>query len=78
VRLQRMYPGSKYHAAASAAIIPLPTGVTDGQLIEWTKDLLVSIFGGRDTAAELAEIAAAAAAAVAVAEASTEADPDTA
>ncbi|GAA1224321.1 transcription-repair coupling factor [Rhodoglobus aureus] len=59
VRLQRMYPGSKYHSAASAAIIPLPTGASDGQLIEWTKDLLMSIFGAKDTAAELAEIVSA-------------------
>ncbi|WP_341952660.1 transcription-repair coupling factor [Salinibacterium sp. TMP30] len=64
VRLQRMYPGSKYHAAASAAIIPLPPGANDGQLIEWTNDLLISIFGGRDTATELAELAAAEKAAV--------------
>ena len=63
VRLQRMYPGSKYHSAASAAIIPLPTGADDGALIEWTKDLLVSVFGAQDTAEELAEVALAAEAA---------------
>ncbi|WP_229820619.1 DEAD/DEAH box helicase, partial [Salinibacterium amurskyense] len=63
VRLQRMYPGSKYHSAASTAIIPLPTGVDDGALIEWTKDLLVSVFGAQDTVDELKEVALAAEAA---------------
>ncbi|MGZ0211588.1 MAG: transcription-repair coupling factor [Actinomycetales bacterium] len=63
VRLQRMYPGSKYHSAASTAIIPLPTGADDGALIEWTKDLLVSVFGAQDTVDELKEVALAAEAA---------------
>ena len=44
VRLQRMYPGAKYHAAASAAIIPLPSDPTDEQLIEWTTALMSAIF----------------------------------
>jgi transcription-repair coupling factor (superfamily II helicase) len=44
VRLQRMYPGAKYHAAAMAAIIPLPPEPTDEQLIEWTSNLLTAIF----------------------------------
>ncbi|MBH0110671.1 transcription-repair coupling factor [Salinibacterium sp. NG22] len=57
IRLQRMYPGSKYHSAASTAIIPLPTGASDGDLIDWAKELLVSVFGAQDTAAELAEVA---------------------
>jgi len=67
VRLQRMYPGAKYHAAASTAIIPLPTGADDGELIEWTNALLVSIFGAKDATAELAELALAAEAAEKVA-----------
>ncbi|MGV8876752.1 MAG: transcription-repair coupling factor [Rhodoglobus sp.] len=67
VRLQRLYPGSKYHAAAAAAIIPLPVGASDGELIDWAKALLISIFDARDTAAELAELADLAAAEVAAA-----------
>jgi transcription-repair coupling factor (superfamily II helicase) len=45
VRLQRMYPGAKYHAAAAAVLVPLPPEPTDAQLIAWTNDLLVAIFG---------------------------------
>ncbi|MBX3098456.1 MAG: transcription-repair coupling factor [Salinibacterium sp.] len=63
VRLQRMYPGARYHAAAAAVLVPLPpepgptppvTGDApastvraggDAQLIAWTNDLLVAIFG---------------------------------
>jgi len=45
VRLQRMYPGARYHAAAAAVIVPLPSEPTDAQLIEWTTQLLVAIFG---------------------------------
>ncbi|MDH6180294.1 transcription-repair coupling factor (superfamily II helicase) [Microbacteriaceae bacterium SG_E_30_P1] len=51
IRLQRMYPGAKYHAAASAAIIPLPTVPDDAHLIEWVGDLLVSIFSAEQVAA---------------------------
>ncbi|NYF10069.1 transcription-repair coupling factor (superfamily II helicase) [Leifsonia sp. AK011] len=50
IRLQRMYPGAKYHAAASAAIIPLPEKVDDTALIAWVSELLVAIF-----AAEVAQ-----------------------
>ena len=45
VRLQRMYPGAKCHAAAAAVLVPLPPEPTDAQLIAWTNDLLVAIFG---------------------------------
>ncbi|CAN5327281.1 transcription-repair coupling factor [soil metagenome] len=45
VRLQRMYPGARYHAAAAAVIVPLPPEPTDAQLIDWTTGLLVAIFG---------------------------------
>jgi transcription-repair coupling factor (superfamily II helicase) len=53
VRLQRMYPGARYLAAGAAVVVPLPPEPTDAQLIEWTGNLLVAIFG--------AEVAAAAA-----------------
>ena len=45
VRLQRMYPGAKYHAAAASVIVPLPPESGDAALIAWAHDLLVSIFG---------------------------------
>ena len=45
VRLQRMYPGSRYIAAAHAVTIPLPTEKTDAELIEWTATVLTAIFG---------------------------------
>jgi len=45
VRLQRMYPGARYHAAAAAVLVPLPPSPTDAELVAWTGDLLVSIFG---------------------------------
>jgi len=51
VRLQRMYPGARYLAAAAAVTVPMPPSPTDSQLIAWTSDLLVTIFG-----AELAEV----------------------
>ncbi|MCU1425206.1 MAG: mfd, partial [Microbacteriaceae bacterium] len=49
VRLQRMYPGSKYFAAYASVAIPMPRlngePYGDAALIEWTNQLLVSIFG---------------------------------
>ncbi|MEP6482481.1 MAG: transcription-repair coupling factor, partial [Rhodoglobus sp.] len=54
VRLQRMYPGSRYHAAAAAVLAPLPPEPSDSQLIEWTTGLLVAIFGASPDAAAAA------------------------
>jgi len=51
VRLQRMYPGARYHAAAAAVLVPLPESPTDAQLVAWTNDLLVAIFGAEVVAA---------------------------
>ena len=45
VRLQRMYPGSRYIAAAHAVTIPRPTEKTDAELIEWTATVLTAILG---------------------------------
>jgi transcription-repair coupling factor (superfamily II helicase) len=45
VRLQRMYPGARYHAAAAAVLVPLPPEPSDTELVAWTHDLLVAIFG---------------------------------
>ncbi|WP_025158637.1 transcription-repair coupling factor [Leifsonia aquatica] len=48
VRLQRMYPGSKYHAAPKVAMVPLPRvngeSVDDADLIEWVATLLGALF----------------------------------
>jgi len=56
IRLQRMYPGSKYFAANASVAIPMPRingePLDDADLIAWTNTLLVAIFG-----AELAEAA---------------------
>jgi len=51
VRLQRMYPGARYHAAAASVLVPLPTESSDAHLIGWTHDLLVAIFGAEDAPA---------------------------
>jgi transcription-repair coupling factor (superfamily II helicase) len=45
VRLQRMYPGSRYTAAARAVTIPLPVDKPDAELIEWASGVLTAIFG---------------------------------
>ena len=56
IRLQRMYPGSKYFAANASVAVPMPRvngePLDDADLIAWTNTLLVAIFG-----AELAEAA---------------------
>jgi transcription-repair coupling factor (superfamily II helicase) len=48
VRVQRMYPGAKYSAAAGSMIVPLPRlngePVTDAALITWTGALLDAVF----------------------------------
>jgi transcription-repair coupling factor (superfamily II helicase) len=45
VRLQRMYPGSRYFAQTKSVTIPMPTALDDAELIEWTSNVLVAIFG---------------------------------
>ena len=48
VRLQRMYPGSKYHAAPKVVTVPLPRvngeAPADTELIAWVGSLLGAIF----------------------------------
>ena len=48
VRLQRMYPGAKYFAAANALSVPMPRingePLADSDLIDWTATLLAAIF----------------------------------
>ncbi|MDN4615851.1 transcription-repair coupling factor [Leifsonia sp. F6_8S_P_1B] len=48
VRLQRMYPGSKYHAAPKVAMVPLPRvdgeALPDAELIDWVATLLGALF----------------------------------
>ncbi|HEX4444890.1 MAG TPA: transcription-repair coupling factor [Galbitalea sp.] len=56
VRLQRMYPGAKYFAAANALSVPMPRingePPADGDLIEWASTLLVAIFPAPVTVVE--------------------------
>lgn len=58
VRLQRMYPGSKYHAAPKVATVPLPRvdgeALEDSVLIGWVGDLLGALFPEKEQAAERA------------------------
>jgi transcription-repair coupling factor (superfamily II helicase) len=48
VRVQRMYPGAKYSAAAGTMIVPLPRvngePLADAALIAWTGNLLDAVF----------------------------------
>ena len=48
VRLQRMFPGSRYHAPSASVLVPLPVkhgeSLDDAALIEWTSGLLTAIY----------------------------------
>ena len=44
VRLQRMYPGSRYVAQTRTVMLPLPELADDAALIEWTATLLAAIY----------------------------------
>jgi transcription-repair coupling factor (superfamily II helicase) len=56
IRLQRMYPGAKYFAAANALSVPMPRvngeALADSDLIDWTATLLAAIFPVPVTVAE--------------------------
>ena len=43
VRLQRMYPGSKYFAAQHVVNVPMPESQTDAELIAWVDQLLGAV-----------------------------------
>jgi len=62
VRLQRMYPGSKYFAQNSMVAVPMPVingePLADADLIAWTSSFLVAIFGAELVETEPAEPAA--------------------
>lgn len=45
VRLQRLYPGARYLAQGRAVLAPLPQGLDDAALIQWTQAFLVAIAG---------------------------------
>jgi transcription-repair coupling factor (superfamily II helicase) len=49
VRLQRMFPGARYFGQTKSVSVPLPVrggiALADADLIEWTGQLLVAIFG---------------------------------
>ena len=44
LRLQRMFPGSKYFAQQHAATVPLPSGAADDDLIAWTASTLRALY----------------------------------
>ncbi|HEY0259037.1 MAG TPA: transcription-repair coupling factor [Lacisediminihabitans sp.] len=49
IRLQRMFPGARYFAQTRSVSVPMPmragVALADRDLIEWTGQLLVAIFG---------------------------------
>ena len=49
VRLQRMFPGARYFPQTRSVSVPLPSragiALADGDLIDWTAQLMVAIFG---------------------------------
>lgn len=55
VRLQRMYQGSRYFTQTSTVAVPMPVvngeALDDTDLIDWTRQLLVAIFGAEVAAA---------------------------
>ena len=44
LRLQRMYPGSKYWAQTRTAQVPLPSGASDEDLIAWVGAVLENLY----------------------------------
>ncbi|GAB3580665.1 transcription-repair coupling factor [Leifsonia lichenia] len=58
VRLQRMYPGSKYHAAPKVVTVPMPRvngePLDDADLIAWVATLLGALFPVPEPVAEAA------------------------
>jgi transcription-repair coupling factor (superfamily II helicase) len=44
IRLQRLYPGARYFAAPRTISVPMPEGLGDRALIEWTSKLMTQLF----------------------------------
>ncbi|MEP6479663.1 MAG: TRCF domain-containing protein, partial [Rhodoglobus sp.] len=44
VRLQRMYPGSRFFAQTNVISVPLPVEPTDTELVTWVSTLLGNLF----------------------------------
>jgi transcription-repair coupling factor (superfamily II helicase) len=44
IRLQRLYPGARYFAAPRTISVPMPEGLGDRALIEWTNKLMTQLF----------------------------------
>jgi transcription-repair coupling factor (superfamily II helicase) len=44
IRMQRMYPGARYFAAPRTISVPMPEGLGDRALIEWTFTLMGALF----------------------------------
>jgi transcription-repair coupling factor (superfamily II helicase) len=44
IRLLRLYPGARYFAAPRTVSVPMPEGLGDRALIEWTSKLMAQLF----------------------------------
>jgi transcription-repair coupling factor (superfamily II helicase) len=44
LRLQRMYPGSKWFAQQRTATVPMPTAASDDDLVTWVGQVLQNLY----------------------------------
>ena len=51
LRLQRMYPGSKWFAQQRTATVPMPTAAGDDDLVTWVGQTLQNLYGTESVAA---------------------------
>ena len=51
LRLQRMYPGSKWFGQQRVATVPLPTGASDDDLVAWVGQVLTNLYAAESIAA---------------------------
>lgn len=54
LRLQRLYPGSKWFAQQRAATVPLPAGASDDDLIAWVGQVLTALYAPEPASAATA------------------------
>jgi transcription-repair coupling factor (superfamily II helicase) len=57
LRLQRMYPGSKWFGQQRVATVPLPSGASDDDLVAWVGQVLTNLYAAESVAAPSAPIA---------------------
>lgn len=43
IRLQRLYPGSRWFAQTRPAVVPLPEDASEAELIDWVDALLRAV-----------------------------------